>query len=96
MLDPPEGLQRASFAFHISGDSMEPYYKDGSIVYVNRSPRLSNGDVGVFLVSDAVLCRKYEKDSKGNIHLLSLNFKYDDIVIDTNSGISFKCLGKVF
>ena len=57
--DVPQG---ADFAVRIQGDSMEPYIKDGSVVYVNRDP-LVNGDVGIFCVDGDMLCKQYPRDS---------------------------------
>jgi len=42
----PEGAQ---FGVRVSGDSMEPVYHDGQIVWVRRCSRLSPGEVGVFV-----------------------------------------------
>lgn len=64
--------RQADFAVKIDGDSMEPYIRDGSTVYVNREP-LVNGDVGIFYVDGDMLCKQYYKDDYGNVHLLSLN-----------------------
>lgn len=62
----------ADFAVKIDGDSMEPYIRNGSIVYVNREP-LENGDVGIFYVDGDMVCKQYYRDEKGNVRLLSLN-----------------------
>ena len=59
--DVPQG---ADFAVRIQGDSMEPYIKDGSVVYVNRDP-LVNGDVGIFCVDGDMLCKQYLRDPDG-------------------------------
>lgn len=60
------------FAVKIAGDSMEPYIRDGAIVYVNRQP-IMNGDVGIWCVDGEMICKQYYKDRNGNTHLLSLN-----------------------
>lgn len=62
----------ADFAVKISGDSMEPYIRDGAIVYVNREP-LVNGDVGIWCVDGDMICKQYYRDDYGNVHLLSIN-----------------------
>lgn len=67
--------RQADFAVRIDGESMEPYIRDNSIVYVNREP-LENGDVGIFYVDGDMLCKQYYKDDYGNVHLLSLNRNY--------------------
>lgn len=62
----------ADFAVKIDGDSMEPYIRDGSTVFVNREP-LENGDVGIFCIDGDMICKQYYKDAHGNVRLLSLN-----------------------
>lgn len=42
---PPE----ADFALRVSGDSMEPVYSDGQIVWVQRCSVLECGEVGIFV-----------------------------------------------
>ena len=65
----------------IQGDSMEPYILDGSIAYVNRDP-LSNGDVGIFCVDGAMLCKQYVRDRLGIVYLFSLNRERADADVD--------------
>lgn len=71
-IDADKAPWNADFAVKIDGDSMEPYIRDGSIVYVNREP-LENGDVGIFYIDGDMVCKQYYKDDDGNVHLLSLN-----------------------
>ena len=60
----------ADFAVRIQGDSMEPYIHDESVVYVNRDP-LADGDVGIFCVDGAMLCKQYHRDALGMTYLFS-------------------------
>ncbi len=87
---------RAQFAVRISGDSMEPYIHDGSIVYVTREP-LQNGDIGVFCVDNDTFCKQYYKDPLGMVYLFSLNRSRADadVVLPPSSGRSLNCFGKV-
>ena len=62
----------AELAVRIQGDSMEPYIHDGSVVYVNHDP-LRAGDVGIFCVDGAMLCKQYHRDALGMTYLFSLN-----------------------
>lgn len=86
----------AEFAVRIQGDSMEPYIRDGSIVYVNRDP-MANGDVGIFCVDGEMLCKQYVRDPLGIVYLFSLNRKRADadVVLPRDSGRSLICLGRV-
>ena len=54
----------AELAVRIQGDSMEPYIRDESVVYVNHDP-LCSGDVGIFCVDGDMLCKQYYRDSLG-------------------------------
>lgn len=87
---------RAQFAVRISGDSMEPHIRDGSIVYVAREP-LQNGDIGVFCVDNDTFCKQYYKDPLGMVYLFSLNRDRADadVVLPPSSGRSLSCFGKV-
>lgn len=87
----------ADFAIRVSGDSMEPYIKDGSIVFVNRSADLSDLDVGVFYLNGDVLIKQVVTDAFRNVHLLSANPKREDanrtIYHDSNDSLVY--LGRV-
>ncbi len=86
----------AEFAVRIQGDSMEPYIHDGAVAFVNRDP-LSNGDVGIFCVDGAMLCKQYVRDPLGIVYLFSLNRKRADadVVLPRDSGRSMVCFGRV-
>lgn len=91
--DVPQG---AEFAVRIQGDSMSPYIRDGSVVYVNRDPLVA-GDVGIFCVDGDILCKQYYKDPVGTVYLFSLNrARADaDVVLTANSGRTLVCFGRV-
>ena len=88
---------RGDFAARISGDSMEPYIADGSIVLVTRTLDLVSGDVGLFCVDNDIFCKQYCEDCYGNIYLFSLNrARADaDLHIPADSGRTVFCCGKV-
>ncbi len=87
----------ADFCISIQGDSMEPYIKDGSIVYVKRDAPLREFDVGVFFVDGDVFCKQWCVDYAGTLHLLSANPLRRDanITIPRESGRVCVCFGKV-
>lgn len=83
---------KADIAFKVKGDSMEPRYYDGDIVYVKSQPTLDNGQIGAFLYNDEQYLKKYIFENGKHI-LRSLNNKYKDIVISEND--SYHVYGKV-
>lgn len=90
------------FALYVSGDSMEPIYKDGQIVYVQKCETLLPGEVGIFVVDGTGYVKEYREqtpedtdaytDSDGIVHkqpvLISYNEKYDPRVISPYSNFS--------
>lgn len=66
----------ASFALRVRGDSMEPNYCDGDIVYVKMKVYMESGDIGVFILNN----EGYLKQLRGG-KLVSLNSAYEPIVI---------------
>lgn len=93
----PKAPVSADFCITISGDSMEPYIRDGELVYVKRDAALQDFDVGVFYVDGDVFCKQYTIDPFRNLYLLSANPKREDanITISRDSGRNVVCFGKV-
>ncbi len=87
----------ADFCIDISGDSMEPYIKDGSRVYVQRDMSLKDLDVGVFYLDGDVYCKQFCVDYAGNVCLLSANPRREDANIYINRGCerNLVCFGRV-
>lgn len=82
----------ANFGLYISGDSMEPRYKDKSIVWVKQQSTLVNGNIGIFCLNGDAFCKKY-REEEGKVFLVSLNEKYAPIQVHEND--SFKIFGRV-
>ena len=87
----------ADFAVRITGDSMEPYIRDGDLVLVKRQTDLRPGDVGIFYVDGDMKCKQYFADRMGNVYLLSLNRERQDAdaAVLAGSGVTLLCYGKV-
>ena len=99
----------AEFGIYVSGDSMEPRYHSGQIVWVKRCEELECGDIGIFVYDDCGYLKKYDEhtpdksqaelltDSYGVVHnqpvLVSLNTKYSPILISPEQ--RFEVVGKV-
>lgn len=68
----------ADFGVRISGDSMEPTIPDGTIVWVHKVPELQEGQIGIFMLDDGAVCKRFYNTDNG-IELRSDNIKYDTI-----------------
>lgn len=71
----------ADFGIRISGRSMEPTVADGSIVWVHKTIDLESGTVGVFMLNDSAVCKRYFKNSDGTFRLESDNPKFDPVPV---------------
>ncbi len=80
--------------FRVSGDSMEPEIKNGSLVMVKEGVMPEQGKEGVFILEDEWFVKVFRKVGS-HIILSSLNREYKDIEVNLESGAEFKCVGKV-
>ncbi|SEA14938.1 Helix-turn-helix [Eubacterium aggregans] len=83
----------ANFAVQVSGDSMEPEYESGDIVYVKQQQDLRDGQIGIFIFNGEGFIK--EMDRQGH-SLISLNQKYSPIVVTASDDLRIvgKVLGK--
>ena len=65
----------ADFGVRIAGDSMEPRFVHGQIVWVKRQETLRPGEIGIFLYNGAGYCKRLERRS-GRVELIALNSAY--------------------
>lgn len=80
----PRGVipRGATFAVPISGNSMEPEFKNGATVFVQSAPRVENGEVGLFsLNGEPYIKRLVVDEARHEVRLHSLNPAYQDIEI---------------
>ena len=68
----------ADFGVRIAGDSMEPRFVHGQIVWVKRQETLRPGEIGIFLYNGAGYCKRLERRG-GRVELISLNSAYPPI-----------------
>lgn len=67
--------ERAHFCVRVNGDSMEPAYRDGDIVFVERVDGcVSEGEIGIFFLNGDGYIKRL-----GQGELISLNPKYEPI-----------------
>ena len=102
----PEG---ADFGIRVSGDSMEPVYHDGQIVWVQECEQVGIGQVGVFIYDNEGYLKVYNEqepdadvaeeftDSYGTVQpqpvMESYNPKYDPRVVRPSA--VFQIVGRV-
>ncbi|NIB77018.1 LexA family transcriptional regulator [Streptococcus pseudopneumoniae] len=73
---------RHDIATKVSGDSMLPDYQDGDILYlVDKGLTTYNGDLAVIAYGDRSYFKKIYTEN-GRLRLVSLNDKYEDIILD--------------
>lgn len=75
--------ETADFALRISGNSMEPQYHDGQIVWVHQQDVLNDGEIGIFGYDNNAYCKKLSLTTAGT-KLISLNSNYAPIEISKN------------
>ncbi|NCC43068.1 MAG: helix-turn-helix domain-containing protein [Clostridia bacterium] len=104
----PDG---AEFGIRVSGQSMLPRYVDSQIAWVEQSPELYNGDIGVFYYDGNAYIKKYKVeqpkadeiadyiDEEGRVipkvTLFSLNRDCADLDVTVKPGHQFYIVGRV-
>ncbi|MBQ7736805.1 MAG: helix-turn-helix domain-containing protein [Oscillospiraceae bacterium] len=83
---------QADFGVRIAGDSMEPRFVNGQIVWVHRQDTLRPGEIGVFLYNGSGYCKRLERRN-GATELVSLNPLYAPIRVREED--EFRLFGKV-
>lgn len=93
-----EGMPKgADYALTVRGDSMEPYIRDGQLVYVQRVESLEEGEVGVWSWQGETYIKQAVVDFRGTVYLLSANPAREDAnkTIPADQADDLKLLGKV-
>lgn len=82
----------ADFVIPIKGDSMEPDYHDGDLVFIQTSVDLNDGVIGVFNYNgDAYIKQLVIDEDQAYLH--SLNPEYKDMPITPDT--DFRIIGEV-
>lgn len=79
-------------AFLVSGNSMEPVFEDGEIIFVEKYPSAINGALMVVQIDGEAFIKKVYLE-KDNLRLVSLNQDYNDILAKGTNNI--RIVGKV-
>lgn len=82
----------ADFVIPIKGDSMEPDYHDGDLVFIQTSVELNDGVIGVFNYNGEAYIKQLVID-KDQAYLHSLNPAYKDMPITPDT--DFRIIGEV-
>ena len=85
----PDG---SNFGVRVAGDSMEPRFHNGQIIWVRQQRSLMTGEIGIFLY-DGNAYLKQLVAREGRVALHSLNPHYEDIFI--SDALPLRVLGKV-
>lgn len=81
----PEVLDPHAFALEISGDSMEPVYRDGDQIIVSPGANVRRGDRVVVKTSDGeVMAKELLRSTAKHLHLRSLNPDHAERAIPTD------------
>lgn len=97
----------ADFGVRVHGDSMEPVYSNGQIVWVKKCTSLRPGDVGLFMLNGNGYIKSYREqlpedadaftDIGGTVHmqpkLVSYNPAYPPMVVGAED--SFRIFGRI-
>lgn len=85
------------FAVQVNGDSMEPMFADGQIIYVKRvegTEEVRDNQIVIAELNGNAYVKKIAFDGdRGSCRLISLNRKYTDIIVKPDD--SFKVIGVV-
>ena len=84
--------READFALRISGNSMEPRYRDGDILLVQETDTLEYGELGIFILDGCGFFKVYAGD-----RLVSLNEEYGDILLRdfADARVAGRVIGKL-
>lgn len=83
----------------IEGDSMEPKFFNGQIVFINVNKKCGVGDYGIFNVityeGSKIFCKQLMQDKIGHLYLHSVNRRIEDPDIKEKEFINYTCIGKI-
>lgn len=85
-------IPKHDLAFIVDGFSMLPLFKDGEIVFVEKTPDVYNGQVIAVQINESAFLKKvYIEDDC--LRLVSLNKDYEDIIANDEDNI--RVIGRV-
>lgn len=84
-------VPKHDLALKVEGNSMEPIFEDGEIIFIRKQPHIENGQIGVVTLDGEGYVKKIYVEN-GHLRLVSLNKKYKDI---TTTSEDVQIVGKV-
>ena len=79
-------------ALKVNGDSMEPMFKDGEIIFVEKTHNIKNGQIGIFIIEEEAYVKKvFVEDDR--LTLVSRNRDHRDLHFYRNESV--RLIGKV-
>ncbi len=91
----PSNYNKASFAYKVPDNSMEPVFNKGSLVFVELNGLLENKNYGLFKVDQKFLIRKFLY-RKGGLILRAENKDLEIEDISISEVKDFEIIGKIY
>lgn len=85
---------KADFALTVRGDSMEPTFLDGDVVYLREQPDVDDGQIAAVIVDDSATLKHVYHDPNG-LTLISENRSYSPMHYTSENSESLRILGLV-
>ncbi|BAQ23970.1 XRE family transcriptional regulator [Streptococcus troglodytae] len=82
----PTPIPEHDIALTVNGNSMEPLFYDGDVIFVKRTKAIHHGQIIVIIVNNEAYVKKLYRKNK-EIRLISLNPDYDDIILKEDDTI---------
>ena len=86
------GSARADFALEVQGESMEPVYKDGDVVYIRSQDDVLDGQVAAVVVDDSATLKRVYHLPVG-VQLMPLNPAFAPMLFTPENSDSVRILG---
>lgn len=85
---------KADFALTVRGNSMEPTFLDGDVVYLREQPDVDEGQIAAVIVDDSATLKHVYHDPNG-LTLISENRSYPPMHYTSENSESLRILGLV-
>ena len=86
------GSVRADFALEVQGESMEPVYKDGDVVYIRSQSDVSDGQVAAVVIDDSATLKRVYHLPIG-VQLMPINPAFAPMLFTAENSDSVRILG---